>query len=448
MINNFRKIFTLIPLSLIIWTCASEIPLKETVANTEQENQTDTVKYKTTINEETPNEKLLLGIDVLEENNFDILKNKKVGLITNQTGVNGNLKSTIDILFESNNVKLVALFSPEHGIRGEIEGGENIGNNTDELTKLPVYSLYGKTQKPTNKMLSGIDVLVYDIQDIGVRSYTFISTLGLAMEAASENNIEFIILDRPNPLGGIKVEGNIIENNFKSFISQYPIPYIYGLTCGELAKLLVYEKMIKTNSNFKLHVIAMKNWKRNMTFNDTKLNWVPTSPHIPNMETTFFYPMTGILGELRSAVSIGVGYTLPFQLVGAEWINAFKLSKELNNLNMPGLFFRPISFKPYYGFGKSKVLNGVQIYITDYNKVNLTAAQFYIIYVLQKIYPEKDLFKLSNDNEIKMFNNAIGTDKIYKMINNKSDIKNITTFLMEGVEKFRVISSKYYLYSK
>ncbi|MBK7979513.1 MAG: DUF1343 domain-containing protein [Ignavibacteriae bacterium] len=443
---NFRNLFALVIISAFVWTCASEIPQKESVENTDHKINADTRKNKIQIKENVTDKKILLGIDVLAEDNFEILKNKRVGIITNQTGVNRDLKSTIDILFESKNVKLVALFSPEHGIRGEIEGGENIGNNIDALTKLPVYSLYGKTQKPTKKMLSDIDVLIYDIQDIGVRSYTFISTLGLAMEAASENKIEFIVLDRPNPLGGLKIEGNIIEDNFKSFISQYPIPYIYGLTCGELAKLLVNEKMIKTNSDFKLNVIAMKNWNRGMTFKDTNLKWVPTSPHIPNFETTFYYPMIGILGELRSAVSIGVGYTLPFQIVGAEWINSFKLSFELNNQNLPGLFFRPISFKPFYGFGKGQTLNGVQIYITNYDKVNLTAVQFFIISSLQKLYPEKDLFKLSDQNEIKMFNTAIGTDKISNMIKNRKDIKEILDFLNKDEEKFRKTSAKYYIY--
>ncbi len=441
--KNLDLFFIIIFLMILIWSCSTEIPQKEEIPIPKNEIQKDSA----TVIADSIDRKFFLGIDVLKQNKFDLLHNKNVGLITNQTGVDSNLKSTIDILFEAENVKLVALFSPEHGIRGEIEGGEIVENNIESKTKLPFFSLYGKTQKPTKEMLKGIDVLVYDIQDIGVRSYTFISTLGLAIEAASENNIEFIILDRPNPLGGIKIEGNIIEDEFKTFISQFPIPYIYGLTCGELANLLVSEKMIATNSNIKVTVVKMENWKRTMTFSDTKLNWVPTSPHIPNFETTFFYPMTGILGELRSAISIGVGYTLPFQIIGAEWINANKFSEDLNNQNIPGLYFRPISFKPFYAFGKGKNLHGVQIYITDYNLVNLVSTQFYIIRTLQKLYPQKDLFKLSNKNEIKMFNNALGTIKISKMLQKKVEMNEILNFLNKDAENFRKLSSKYYLYN-
>jgi uncharacterized protein YbbC (DUF1343 family) len=184
-----------------------------------------------------------------------------------------------------------------------------------------------------------------------------------------------------------------------------------------------------------------------MTFSDTKLNWVPTSPHIPNFETTFFYPMTGILGELRSAISIGVGYTLPFQIIGAEWINANKFSEDLNNQNIPGLYFRPISFKPFYAFGKGKNLHGVQIHIKDLDSVNLISTQFYIIRTLQELYPQKDLFKLSNKNEIKMFNNALGTDKISKMLKKNVEMDEILNFLNKDAENFRKLSSKYYLYN-
>ncbi|MBK7106424.1 MAG: DUF1343 domain-containing protein [Ignavibacteriae bacterium] len=441
--KNLNLFFIINFLTILILSCSTEIPQKEEVSIPGKNIKKDSVNH---ISEKVENE-FLLGINVLKENNFEILQNKKVGLITNQTGVDKNLKSTIDILYEAKNVNLVALFSPEHGVRGNIEGGENIETIIDKKTKLPVYSLYGKTQKPTKKMLSGIDVLVYDIQDIGVRSYTFISTLGLAIEAASENNIEFLVLDRPNPLGGLKVEGNILESEYKSFISQYPIPYIYGLTCGELASLLVAEKMISTKSNYNVKVVKMENWKRSMTFSDTKLNWVPTSPHIPNFETTYFYPMTGILGELRNAISIGVGYTLPFQIIGAEWIDANLFSDKLNSLKIPGLYFRPISYKPFYGFGKGKNLNGVQIHITDFDSVNLVSTQFYIINVLQKLYPKKDLFQLSDVSEIKMFNKAIGTDKILKMIQKKSEMSEIFNFLNRDIKDFKKHSSKYYLYN-
>ncbi len=439
----YNFFYLLIFTVFILTNCSPEISKEEIKTPQIAEIQ----KHKPNIIEvKDTNNSFLLGIDVLKKNNFDLLKNKRVGLITNQTGVDKNLTSTIDLLFNAENVRLVALFGPEHGVRGDVEAGKYVKSYIDKKTKLPVYSLYGKTRKPTHEMLKDIDVLVYDIQDVGVRSYTFISTLGLAIEAASENNIEFIILDRPNPLSGIKVEGNILEENFISFISQYPIPYVYGLTCGELAILLVHEKMIKTKSDFEPRVVKMLGWKRNMTSRDTNLNWVPTSPHIPNAETAMFYPMTGILGELRSAISIGVGYTLPFQIIGAEWIDEYKLSENLNEIHIPGLYFRPITFTPFYGFGKGKSLHGVQIYVKDYDKVNLVNCQFYIINVLQKLYPDKNLFDLASKNEIAMFNKAIGTDKISDMFRNKVRFQNIIEYLNKDIEKFKLKSKKYYLY--
>ncbi|HBZ36043.1 MAG TPA: DUF1343 domain-containing protein, partial [Rikenellaceae bacterium] len=190
-------------------------------------------------------QKVMTGLEVLKASNFKILEGKRVGLITNPTGFDNNIKSTVDILFEAPNVKLVALFGPEHGVRGNAHAGDRVEASTDSKTGLPVFSLYGDTRKATPEMLKGIDVLVYDIQDIGCRSFTYISTMGLAMEAAAENNIEFVVLDRPNPLGGLKVEGNVVEDGFISFVSQFKIPYVYGLTCGELATLLNEEDMIK-----------------------------------------------------------------------------------------------------------------------------------------------------------------------------------------------------------
>ena len=196
------------------------------------------------------------GLEVLKEQRFQCLKGKRVGLITNPTGVDNHLRSTIDILHEAPEVNLTALYGPEHGVRGDVHAGDKIDSGTDPATGLPVYSLYGATRKPTPEMLKDIDVLVYDIQDIGCRSFTYISTMGLAMEAAAENNIEFVVLDRPNPLGGLKIEGCIVEDGFFSFVSQYKIPYVYGLTCGELALMLNADK--QPGKACKLHVVKMK----------------------------------------------------------------------------------------------------------------------------------------------------------------------------------------------
>ncbi len=385
------------------------------------------------------------GIEVLEENNFNILQGKRVGLITNPTGVDSKLKSTIDILYEAKNVNLVALYGPEHGVRGDYAAGDYVGNYTDAQTKLPVFSLYGKTRKPTPEMLKGIDVLVYDIQDIGCRSYTYISTMGLAIQAAAENDIEFVVLDRPNPLGGLKIEGNLVEENYHSFVSQFSIPYVYGLTCGELAKMLNSEGMLGDSVKCELTVVQMENWKREMTFEDTKLQWVPTSPHIPHNYSPEFYVATGILGEL-GVISEGVGYTLPFQVLAADWINPELLANKMNELNLPGVIFRPITFKPFYGHDNGKELHGVQIHITDYSKINLMSIQFLFLQVNNELYPDKNPFKLCDESRLKMFDKVCGSDKVRELFTEKMNYDSIKDFLNKDVDSFKILSEKYYLY--
>ncbi|HOO19438.1 MAG TPA: DUF1343 domain-containing protein [Paludibacteraceae bacterium] len=387
--------------------------------------------------------RVLTGIEVLKEQNFKLLEGKRVGLITNPTGVDVNLKSTIDILNEAPNVKLVALYGPEHGVRGNVYAGGTIGNEMDEKTGLPVYSLYGKTRKPTPEMLKGIDVLVYDIQDIGCRSYTYISTLGLAMEAAAENNIEFVVLDRPNPLGGEKIEGNITEDAFISFVSQFKIPYIYGQTCGELAFMLNEENMLKKKC--KLTIVKMKNWNREMKWEDTGLEWVIASPHIPHKHSSYFYPVTGILGELNY-LSIGVGYTLPFEIVAAPWIKADELAKAMNQLNLQGIIFRPIYLTPFYGTFKGENCQGIQIHIKDYKKASLSEIQFYIIDQINKLYPDKNIFLYADSTRFSMFDKVCGTDQIRSTFQKNSTIDEILKIWNKDKEQYYQLSKKYYLY--
>jgi len=383
------------------------------------------------------------GIEVLRDQNFKILQGKRVGLITNPTGVDRNLKSTIDILFEAQNVKLVALFGPEHGVRGDAHAGDKVDNITDTKTGLPVYSLYGKTRRANPEMLKGIDILVYDIQDIGCRSFTFISTMGLAMEVAAQNNIEFVVLDRPNPLGGEKIEGNLADSSFISFVSQFKIPYIYGQTCGELASMLNEENMLKKKC--KLTVIKMKGWHRSMTWEQTGLEWVIASPHIPNKNSSYFYPVTGILGEL-GYLSIGVGYTLPFQLVGAPWINAEKFASAMNQLKLAGLEFRPIYFKPFYSVFKDENCQGVQIHIMDYRKAKLGEVQFYMMQELAKLYPDKAVFNNANKDRYNMFDKVSGSDQIRLRFAKNNSIDDMIGFWNKDVENYLKISKKYYLY--
>jgi uncharacterized protein YbbC (DUF1343 family) len=386
------------------------------------------------------------GIEVLRDRNFDILRGKRVGLVTNPTGVDSKLKSTIDILYEAPNVKLAALFGPEHGVRGNFAAGDFVGSYTDEYTHLPVYSLYGKTRKPDSTMLKNIDVLVYDIQDIGCRSYTYISTLGLIMEAAAENNKEVIVLDRPDPLGGNRVEGGLVEDGHFSFVSMFKIPYVYGLTCGELAELINNEGMLPGGVKCKLKVIPMEGWKRSMTFENTGLPWVPTSPHIPNMYSPYYYVASGIVGELNS-VSIGVGYTLPFQTFAASWIDAQKLADKMNSYDLQGVHFRPISYKPFYAFGMGQNLHGVETYITDYMHAELMPVQFYFIQALKELYPDSSLFNNNSKNRFRMFDNVIGTSKVREMIREANfKVDDLKPFFEKEASEFREYSKKYFLY--
>lgn len=385
------------------------------------------------------------GIETLRDSGFAQLNGKRVGLITNPTGVDNNLKSTVDILHEAAGVNLVALFGPEHGVRGDVHAGDTVGNSVDAATGVKVYSLYGKTYKPTKEMLKDIDVLIYDIQDNGCRSYTFISTMGVAMEACAENNVEFMVLDRPNPVSGTKVEGCLVEDEWISFVSKFKIPYLYGLTPGELAMLLNEEGMLPGGKKCRLTVIPMKGWTRDMTFEQTEMPWVLPSPHVPQAVSSLYYPATGILGEL-GYVNIGVGYTLPFQMIAAEWIKAEELSKALTDLNLPGLRFRPIHVKPFYSVGKGVNLQGVQIYITDKDAANLSLVQFYVMQEMARLYPEHKTFDHANQKRYNMFDKVSGSNFIREEFSKRHRVEDIIEYWNKDVDAFKRLSSKYYIY--
>ena len=402
--------------------------------------------------QEKSNKVVKTGIDVLESNGFKQLQGKKIGLVTNPSGVNNKLVSTVDILANAPGVELVALYGPEHGVRGDIHAGDKVSDEVDPKTGVPVYSLYGKTRKPTPEMLKDVDAIVYDIQDNGCRSFTFISTLGLLMEAAAENGKEVIVLDRPNPLGGNKVEGNIVEAGNFSFVSQFEIPYLYGLTVGELAQMLNEEGMLKgekgTNDTIvkcNLTVVPMEGWSRDMVYTDTRLPWVLPSPHMPQAETSYYYPATGILGEL-GYMSIGVGYTLPFQMVAAQWINAAEFADALNALALPGVTFRPINIKPFYSVGKGENMGGVQIYITDYAKAHLTSIQFYIMQEVARMYPEHEVMANADKGRFRMFDLVSGSNFIREKFTETKQYKDIEAYWNKDVESFKKKSAKYYLY--
>ena len=387
------------------------------------------------------------GVEVLREGGFAQLQGKRVGLVTNPSGIDNNLKSTVDILNEAPGVKLVALFGPEHGVRGNAHAGDAVGDEVDTKTGVKMYSLYGKTHKPTPEMLRDIDVLVYDIQDIGCRSYTFYATMGVCMEACAENGKEFMVLDRPNPLGGNKVEGNLVEDGYFSFVSKYRIPYVYGLTPGELATLLNEEHHIKGHA--KLTVIPMEGWTRDMKFRDTGMPWVLPSPQIPTPESAFFYPLSGIIGELY-IFNTGIGYTLPFQLFCATWADADRVCDAMNALNLPGLMFRPINVKPFFVTSvdvnqEKKEVHGVQTYITDVDKANLTLTQFYFLQVMHELYPDVKIFE-QNTKRYAMFDKVCGTKEIRERFIKRYRVEDIADYWNKDVESFKELSSKYYIY--
>ena len=382
------------------------------------------------------------GIEVLRERNFDVLQGKRVGLCTNPTGVDRNLVSTIDILHDAENVNLVALYGPEHGVRGNVYAGDHVDNEVDLRTGLKMYSLYGKTAHPTQEMMDEIDVMVYDIQDIGCRSYTYISTMGNLMEACQKYGKELVVLDRPNPLGGKKIEGCLVEDGFYSFVSRFAIPYIYGQTPGELALYL----NAKAANPCKLTVVEMEGWTRDMTWEDTGLEWIVASPHVPHGRTAIYYPVTGIFGEFYY-INIGVGYTMPFEVMGAPWVNADSLASALNALELSGVVFRGLHYKPYYSVFKGENIQGVQIHITDYEKVALSEIQFYVVQEMMRLWGNQhDWFAECDQKRFSMFNKVCGTDKIKELFGKRYRWEDAKAYWDKDVEKYREESSKYYLY--
>ena len=372
----------------------------------------------------------LTGIDVLEHDNFAALAGKHVGLITNQTGVDRNGRSTIDLLAHAPGMNLVALFSPEHGIRGTEDA--NVDSSKDAATGLPVFSLYGATRRPTPEMLAGIDTLVFDVQDAGVRFYTYITAMGYAMEEAARHHIAFYVLDRPDPIGGDLIEGPILDRDKFSYVGYFQMPVRIGMTLGEMAQMFNAENHIGCD----LHVIAMKNWNRRLFFEQTGLPWIPPSPNLRALSSTVLYPGLEILQN--AGISVGRGTDTPFQIFGAPYIHGTELAAALNRRYIPGVRFVPTKFTPRSGLHKDELCEGAEIVITDRASVHSMLMGFEIATALAKLYPE--LF------HVEQLALLVGNSSVISRLQRGDSPNRIFSDEDPAVEAFRTMRSKYLLY--
>lgn len=384
--------------------------------------------------------KFELGVEVLLDDKKDLIEGKRVGLITNPTGVDQNLNSIVDILHNDPDVELTALYGPEHGVRGSAQAGEYVEYYIDEKTGLPVYSLYGKTKKPTPEMLENIDVLLFDIQDVGTRFYTYIYTMAYAMEAAKENNIPLIVLDRPNPQGGTKVEGPVLDMKYSSFVGNYSIPLRHGMTVGELAELFNEEFEIGAE----LTVVKMNGWKREMYYDDTSLPFVMPSPNMPTLETALVYPGAALIEGTN--VSEGRGTTKPFELIGAPFINADDLAGHLNSLNLPGVTFRAASFTPSFSKHAGQLSHGIQIHVTHRDAFKPVETGLHIVKAIHDMYPEDFEFRAENSAGISFFDNLMGNGWVREDIEEGKPVEEISSKWQKELKQFKKTREEYLLY--
>lgn len=387
-----------------------------------------------------------LGLDVLQINQFALLKNKKVGVITNQTGLDSKGQHIADIVHSAPEVELVALFGPEHGIRGNIEGGFTVSKQIDEQTGVPIFSLYGDTRKPTSEMLQNIDVLVFDIQDVGTRFYTYISTMALALEAAAENDIQFVVLDRPNPITGNIVEGPVLEEEFKSFVGIYPIALRHGMTVGELAILFNEEGYLKDGIKADLSVVPMNNWRRNTWYSELDLKWIRPSPNMPDPETALLYPGIGLLEA--AVISEGRGTSIPFKNIGAPWLDSATLVEELKKINFEGISFDTTSFIPIDMPGaavnpkfEGLRCKGLKLSVTEPMSFMSVKFGVHLICLIRRMHPDKFDWRSVRGIDI-----LAGTDEFRKSVDAGVAAEEILSSFELELEKFMAVRDKYLLY--
>ena len=378
------------------------------------------------------------GLEVFLGKHTDMVKGKRVGLITNQTGADADRNSTIDLFHRDPRIRLVALFAPEHGIRGNLKAGANVPGGKDPSTGLPVYTLYGgQDHRPTKEALGKIDVLVYDIQDVGSRDYTYIWHLAECMSAAAENGKEVIVLDRPNPYGAVTVDGPVTEKKFLSFIGLYPIPRVYGMTVGELACYLNTEEKI----GCRLTIIPMRNYQRGMTWDQTGLPWIPPSPNIPNLSAAYCFAATGTIGE-SGALNIGCGSKASFQMLATSWIDLNFTSAKLNSLKLPGVKFMPATVESTKG-----KISGVLLSVTNPSTFRPSTTETAILCHLRKYYPDKFSFMADgNRDRLNRFDKAEGTSSVRNGVNAGLDYTQIATSWKADQDRFCAKTAKYRIY--
>jgi len=400
----------------------------------------------TSISAQSARPEILLGIDVLEASGFRAINGKRIGLLTHPAGVNRLGESSITVLQRAPNARLVALFGPEHGIYGNEKANVPVDDKVDVKTGLPVYSLYGKYRKPTAKMLSGLDALVVDLQDVGVRSYTYVSCMRYAMEACFENGIEVIVLDRPNPLGGLKVDGPPLDTEWRSYVGAFHVPYVHGLTIAELARVARYSRgTLEVPENVrqsgKLTVIPMQGWSRSMLWTDTKLRWVPTSPYIPDLSAVLGYAMTG-LGAQEGGFSHGIGTPYPFRLLRFKGKSPQELYLALSKYGIQGLDFRLLKTKSAAG----AAVEGLYVNVTDWSVLRPTELSFYMMQLSAK-WSEANPFLASKNSNL--FNKHVGSTAWWNEISKRGAYARVNLFIenwQQQALQFKAQHRQFWLY--
>jgi len=377
------------------------------------------------------------GLDDVGEQK-DLFKGKRVGIIANHTSYNRQGRHIVDVFREMADVRVVALFSPEHGLRGTEEAGVKVDGQTDPVSGLPVYSLYGKINKPTPAMLANVDVLVFDMQDVGARFYTYLYTMSLAMEAAAEVGKRFIVLDRPNPINGVQIEGPILEPAFATFVGLYPIPVRYGMTVGELAKMINGEGWLANGVKADLVVVPMTGWARRMWYDGTGLSFIKPSPNMPDLETATIYPGLCLLEGTN--VSEGRGTTMPFRQFGAPWMAADKLCTRLNELRLPGISFTTTTFTPTSSKHKDQLCQGIKLAVTDRGKLEPFRTGVEIVNAIHALHKDRFEWRAAH------FDHLCGTDTIRNAIVAGASLEELKKRRQTECEAFRQTRTKYLLY--